>query len=109
MASDWRGYRAIVVNNQRFRWRCAFHYPSEVLSVGYARRGQSWPPDVLIVRPEDRPHRVLRVEWPACHGPLVTPALVRVCIEEGLRRGWLAEVPVLRLAGSELPVGSGGT
>ena len=34
-------------------------------SVGYAERGEGWPPDVLVVRPEDGPHRHLAVTWPA--------------------------------------------
>jgi hypothetical protein len=42
------------------------------------------------------------VIWPACHGPIVKPALVRACIEKALRRGWLSEHRDLTLKGSEL-------
>jgi hypothetical protein len=74
-------------------------------SVGYRERGESWPPDELVVRPVDGPHRRVSVTWPACKGPLVTPGLVRACVEEALRRGWLTELANLDLAGAEVPSG----
>jgi hypothetical protein len=76
-----------------------------VFSVGYQERGASWPPGTLVVRPEDGPHRRLRVTCPACEGPLVTPGLVRAYVEEALRRGWLTELPVLELTGGNVPAG----
>jgi hypothetical protein len=104
MAKVWRGYRLIVVASQRFRWACHFHYPMEALSTSYAKRGATWPPDTLVVRPEERPERLLRVTWPACYGPILKPVLVRACIEEALRRGWLSDSANLEFAGAELPV-----
>ena len=85
MGSNWRGYRPFVLDGRRFRWACHFHYPIEVLSTSYAKHGHTWRPDALLVRREDRPHCLLTVAWPACHGPLVKPRLVRACIEEALR------------------------
>jgi hypothetical protein len=104
VARSWRGYRPIVVEGQRFRWACSSNDPLERFSVGYAKRGESWPPDLLTVRPEDGPNRLLTVSWPACRGPVVKPGLVRACIEKALSRGWLAEHPVIELSGDEVPV-----
>jgi hypothetical protein len=101
MAKNWRGYRPFVLDGRRFRWACRFHYPVEMLSASYGKRGSTWRPDTLLVRPEDGPQRSLRVTWPACFGPIVKPAVVRVCIEEGLRRGWLSEHRDLELKGEE--------
>ncbi|HEX4608765.1 MAG TPA: hypothetical protein VH092_11230 [Urbifossiella sp.] len=103
MAASWRGYRPIVVDGRRFRWACAFNHPAERGSVGYATHGVSWPPDTLTVRPEDGPHRPLTVTWPACTGPLVTPRLVRACLEEAIRRGWPNGVSQLELLGAAIP------
>ncbi|QDV35129.1 hypothetical protein [Tautonia plasticadhaerens] len=88
MADHWRGYRLLVLGGRRFRWTCSFNEPLDVHSRAYAEHGGSWPPDRLLVRPEDGPHRLLAVEWPACRGPVVRPALVRRCVEEAIRRGW---------------------
>lgn len=102
MAASWRGYRAIVVDGRRFRWACDFHLLGERGSVGYATGGASWSPDALIVRPEDGPHRQLAVTWPACTGPLVTPGLVRACLEEALRRGWPDGLSQLDILGADV-------
>jgi hypothetical protein len=102
MAKSWRGYRPIVLHGRRFRWMCQFNHPLEVLSAAYANRHTEWSPDILKIRPEDNPDRLLTVSWPACHGPVVKPDLVRACIEEALRRGWLVDHPVTELVGSDL-------
>lgn len=107
MATGKRGTRPLSLGGRRFRWRCEFHHPLEVHSVGYAERGTSWPPDALVVRPEDGPHRLLTVTWPACTGPVVTPGLVRACVEVALRRGWLTDLPDLELAGADVPESAG--
>jgi hypothetical protein len=99
MATGKRRTRPLSLGGRRFRWRCEFSHPLEVFSAGYEERGASWPPDTLVVRPEDGPHGLLTVTWPACEGPVVTPGMVRSCVEEALRRGWLAELPVLKLPG----------
>lgn len=104
-----RRTRPLSFGSHRFRWRCAFSHPSEVSSVGYQEWGASWLPDVLVVRPEEGPHRRLTVTWPACKGPLVTPGLVRTCVEEALRRGWLSELAVLELAGIDVPPDESGS
>jgi hypothetical protein len=109
VAQSWRGYRLLIRDGGRFRWACSFHDPLERFSAAYAERGQSWSPDVLTVRPEDGPHRLLTVSWPPCRGPVVQPGLVRACIEEALRRGWLAEHPVVQLAGPDVLVPDRGT
>ncbi len=102
MVKMWRGYRPLVLGGRRFRWACHFHYPIEVLSAAYGKRGSTWRPDTLVVRPEDSPQRLLSVTWPACYGPVLKPGFVREVIEEALHRGWLTEHPDLRLEGSEL-------
>jgi hypothetical protein len=104
VANDWRGYRSLALGGRQFRWACCFNHPLEVFSVGYVKRGASWPPDRLLVRSEDGAHRLLTVRWPACRGPVVKPALVRACVEEALRRGWLDTHAVLDLAGEEVPL-----
>ena len=103
MAGQWRDYRLIVVEEQRFRWKCDFHDPSVLGSTSYAKHGSTWAPDTLTVRVEDQPNQVLSVTWPACHGPIVLPAFVRACIEQALRDGWLRERPALELVGESVP------
>jgi hypothetical protein len=103
MATGRRRTRILTVGDRQFLWRCDLSHPAEVHSVGYAERGASWPPDRLIVRPEDGPHRCLTVTWSACYAPTLRPALVRVCVEEALRRGWLTELGELNLSGADLP------
>jgi|GEM_PF-3449534 len=107
MAIGKRRTRPLSLGTRRFRWRCEFSYPAEVFSAGHQDRAASWPPDMLVVRPEDGPYRRLTVTWPACEGPLVTPCLVHTCVEEALRRGWLTESPDLELAGVNVPAGQG--
>ncbi len=97
--------RPLMVQGCRFRWRCEFNEPSEKFSVDYARNGTTWKPDKLVVRPENGPHRLLNVTWPACQGPVVIPRLVRACIEEAIQRGWLAELPVMTLEGFQVAAG----
>jgi hypothetical protein len=101
MAVGKRRTRRLDVNGVSFRWRCDFHEPADQFSSSYAADGTTWKPDTLVVRPEEGPHRLLTVTWPACHAPLVLPGLVRACIMEALHRGWLAEHPALTLAGNE--------
>jgi hypothetical protein len=105
MATRKRRTRLLSFDGRQFRWRCEFNHPSEVHSVGYAERGEQWPPDVLVVRPEVGPHQRLDVTWPPCTGPVVTPGLVRACVAEALRRGWLTESAVLELNGADVPLG----
>lgn len=104
MATGKRRTRRLTAHGRAFRWRCDFNEPLERFSVGYAQRGHTWRPDTLVIRPEDGPHRLLTVTWPACLGPVVKPRLVRACVEEALRRGWLTEHPILSLVGSEVSV-----
>jgi hypothetical protein len=96
-----------VLNGRHFRWRCEFNDPLEICSVAFTE-GRITTSDRLIVRPVDGPHRVLAVAWAPCKGPLVTPELVRLCVEEALRRGWLSERPSLGLDGAEVTVRSEG-
>jgi hypothetical protein len=105
MATGKRRTRPLSLDGRRFRWRCEFNGQLEMHSVGYQERGASWPADALVIRPEDGPHRRLTVSWPACKGPVVTPGLVRACIEEALRLGWLSESSALELAGADVPAG----
>jgi hypothetical protein len=102
MAVGRRRTRRLCVDGRCFRWRCDFNEPLEKFSVGYAKRGTSWRPDTLVIRPEDGPHRLLTVTWPACQGPVVKPRLVRACIEEALRRGWLTDHSGMILAGADV-------
>src|SRR5205823_4524663 len=103
MAVGRRSTRRMTVEGRSFRWRCDFNEPLERFSVSYAKRGETWRPDSLVVRPEEGPHRLLTVTWPACQGPVVKPRLVRACVREALRRGWLAEHPLVALAGRDVP------
>jgi hypothetical protein len=105
MAIGKRRTRPLSLDGQQFRWRCDFSLPMEMTTAAYAREGESWQPDTLIVRPVEGPHRLLTVTWPACKGPLVTPGLVRACVEEALRRGWLTAQPALELAGTDVWTG----
>lgn len=99
MASSWKGYRSITVNDLRFRWLCGFHYPAEMGSVGFAKNGANWPPDTLLVRLESSPHKTLTVCWKACRGPFVTPSLVRKLIEKAIAKKWPSELSELCLDG----------
>ena len=103
MAGMWHEWRLLVADGQRFRWQCSFNHPLEMLSVGFAERGHLWSPDLLLVRPEDRSSRRLTVSWPPCKGPVVKPGLVRACIDEARRRGWLGESPIMEIEGLEVP------
>jgi hypothetical protein len=96
--------RRLTIDGRRFCWRCDFSEPLEKFSVRYARQEGRRRTDNLVVRPEIGPHRLLTVSWPACHGPVVKPRLVRVCVAEALRRGWLSEYPALTLAASDVSV-----
>jgi hypothetical protein len=109
MAIGKRRTRPLSLGGQHFRWRCDFSLPVEMASAAYATEGASWQTDTLIVRPVDGPHRLLTVTWPACNGPLVTPGLVRACVEEALRRGWLTTLPSLELAGTDVRNGEEGS
>lgn len=88
-----RGYRPLVVAGQRFRWRCDFNYVFEYHSVALGRL----PPDMLLVRSEEYPHAILTVKWDQFRFPLVTPQLVRACVEEAARWGWPDAVSTLRI------------
>jgi hypothetical protein len=103
MALGKRRTRRLTVNARCFRWRCDFNGPYERFSISYAKRGSTWAPDSLIVRPEEGPHRLLTVTRAACLGSVVTPRLVRACIVEAVRKGWLAEHSLMTLEGSEMP------
>ena len=104
MSKIWKGYRPFALDGRCFRWAVHFHYRFDAMSAGFARRGSTWPPDTILLRPEDHPQALLRVTWRACTGPrLITPAFVRVCIEEALRRGWPNDHAILELPGSEVP------
>jgi hypothetical protein len=71
---DWRGWRLIVVNGQRFRWQ-------EIAWAGVRVRSEDVPARVLVV-PEAR-HAV--------------PGLVAAWIEVALGQGWPEEVANLEL------------
>jgi hypothetical protein len=102
MAVGKRHARRLTYENQHFRWRCDFHEPLDKFSEAYARHGTSWTPDALLIRPEEQAHRLLTVLWPACAAPMITPRVVRVCIEEALRRGWLQDQVRVVLAGHDV-------
>lgn len=80
MAADWRGWRLIVVNNQRFRWRAVI---------------DPWIEEEVRVRCEETPSRLLIVH----DASFAVPSLVRVWIEAALARGWLASIPQMELIG----------
>ncbi len=81
MAADWRGWRLIVVNGERFRWRKTFETYT----------------DIVRVRTESNPVRLLTV-W---HGyAIAVPGTVRVWIETATARGWPHHVPNLEMGES---------
>jgi hypothetical protein len=108
MAVGKRRTRPLVFGSRRFRWRCDFNDPREKSSVAW-HEGRITTPDRLLVRPEDGPHRVLTVSWPPCCGPVVSPGLVRACVEEAVRRGWLTDVRTMDLRGADVPSGGPAT
>jgi hypothetical protein len=79
MASDWRGWRLIVVNGERFRWR------------------KSWDGDARV-RPESRPERMLFIRGGY---PTAVPHRVRMWIEAANTCGWPQSVPNLELSATE--------
>lgn len=106
MAIGKKRTRPLTLDGRQFRWRCDFNHPAEEFSTAMAE-GRITTPDRLRVRPVDGPHQLLTVNWPPCQGPLVLPELVRACIEEARRRGWLEEHAVMELAGADVPPGAG--
>jgi hypothetical protein len=76
MAADWRHWRLIVVNGERYRWQ-------EIEWEG------------VRVRPEVEPRRMLIVPE-ARHS---VPSLVATWIEAALVRGWLTDIPMMQLRG----------
>lgn len=101
MASNWKGWRLIIIGEQRFRWGVDFHDPSEAFSLAYSKGGESWSPDQLFVRPEETPGSLLTINWPACRGPTVTPQIVRDCIEAAFQEAWLAGQSTVVLDGTD--------
>ena len=76
MAADWRGWRLIVVNGERFRWQFdSIFYESFTVRV----------------RPEAKPSCLL-VGTNAGQ-----PSAVRAMIETAIARGWPNDVPNLEL------------
>ena len=92
----------MTLGDRRFRWRVSFHHALEIHSAAYAKRGSSWLPDRLLIRPADDPGRLLTICWPACCGPPVGPKLVRAGINEAIRRGWPDGLAALTLPGHEI-------
>jgi hypothetical protein len=101
MAVGKRRTRALAIDGQSFRWKCQFNHPAEQFSKAWSE-GRITQPDRLIIRPEDEPHKLLTVCWPACRGPVVKPSLVRACILEARRRGWPADRAVLEIMGADV-------
>ena len=103
MAKRWGEWRLIVVGDRRFRWKVDFHGPYDIGSVAYAENSHDWVPDELLIRPEDRSNRRVTIHWPACKGGIVTPHLVRRCLDEAFDQGWLTQHDCITLNGIELP------
>lgn len=82
MAGDWRGWRLLVVGEQRFRWQ-----------ANYAQEG-------ISVRLEDDPQVHLSVRL---RGFRLSPGEVRQCIDEARRRGWLTRLRNFHTTVPELP------
>jgi hypothetical protein len=60
------------------------------------------PPDRVVVRVETASNVALVVEWDRGRWPVVTPRLVRLCVDEGLRRGWPDRLASLSLRADEV-------
>jgi hypothetical protein len=95
-----RRTRPLVLGSNRFRWRGQFNDPELSLSAELFTAH-----DALLVRPEEGHHRLLTVFWRVGDRVLLTPGLVRACVEEAIRRGWLSEYPTLSLAGVDVSTG----
>lgn len=100
MAFSKRHTRLIVIEGLRFRWRCEINCPLERFSVAYVE-GLITEPDLLLVRPESAPHKLLKVRWPACSGVVVKPGVVKRYIQEGIQQGWPSEHSALELKGAK--------
>jgi hypothetical protein len=85
MAADWRGWRLIVVNDERFRWQ------------------KQWCGDVRI-RHQLRPWRLLIIRDGFADA---VPGVVSSWIESARSRGWPYDVPNLEFSAADfgrLPV-----
>lgn len=91
MAFSRKGWRRIVVGGQVFYWQT-----EDIPWQGE----QHWA--ICHARPETEPHRLLTVTNARCNracefSDIVSPRIVRACIESAVTTGWLAERPNLRL------------
>jgi hypothetical protein len=105
MAFGKKGYRRLVVDGRILYWLYACQDPLFRFSLGGSiRANPNDRPyiDHLIVRPEEEPSRMLRVTF-GTDCPLVTPRIVRACVEEAIRRGWLTEHPHMLLQRAHIP------
>jgi hypothetical protein len=96
MAFDTRDWRKLVLGDRVFYWQ--------------ADEALGW--EVFRVRPEQQPHRLLRVKggWCGHHFGLigrVNPANVRATIECAVEHSWLEEQPNLRLFAFDAPAVEG--
>lgn len=101
MAGKWRGWRLLVVGERRFRWQFSAHFPFDMSHLTEDKR-RRWSFDTLTVRTEDRSPRRLFVRWQPFGSPMVTPGLVRACIDKALREGWLTDAEVMELPGEAI-------
>ena len=106
MAFGKKGYRRLVVRGRVFFWRYDCQDPvirlALAASTGAGDRHDPPHVDRVLIRPEDQPHRVLRVDCGfTC--PLVTPAAVRKWLEAALVLGWPDRRDSLELNGLLVP------
>jgi hypothetical protein len=102
MAFGKKGYRRLTVGGRVFRWTydCQDPIIRLALAASAGASARTAPPhlDQVLVRPEERPHRLLRVSCGyAC--PLVTPGVVRGWVEAALTLGWPDQQDSLDLDG----------
>jgi hypothetical protein len=91
MAFGTEGWRKIVVEERVYFWQT-----------------DEWAAYLFHIRPEQEPHRLLRVRGGQCGASgwslQVTPGVVRAAIECAIKNAWLEERPQMRLFGFSNPL-----
>lgn len=100
MAFVKRDFRRLLAGKRMFFWRYACQDPVIRMALAHSRRALATEPheDRVLVRPEDAPHRLLRV-YCGVGCPLVTPGVVRRWIDTAASLGWPSERVSLELDG----------
>jgi hypothetical protein len=102
MAFSKKGWRKIVVEDHAFYWQAVedrFSWETGALTE----------PNILHSRPQREPHRHLVVKSDRCgetpgFSEIVSPRIVRGCIESAILSGWLDAHPSMKLVLLDFPL-----